>query len=143
MKKLIFGSIFFLLFSIGALAQIEFIGDVGYEIDLDDREAVLYADKVKNNRSGGTSGTLKLFLFFTESKYTGGYLYGYPVAEYRFTSELEAGEYFYDVERTVDFELPPDGYYYVTMALSEWGGDDYEVVDYVSFDNRVEIDEGY
>jgi len=141
MNKIVFTSIFFLLLSFHSFSQIEFIGDVGYEIDLDDSEATLYADKIKNNRSGGTSGTLKLFLFFTDSKYSGDRLYGYPVAEYRFSSKLEADEYFYDVERTVEFKFPPNGYYYVTMALSEWGGDEYEVVDYVNFDDRVTIDE--
>ena len=141
MNKILLAGIFFLFLSWGVKAQIEFVGDISYSIDLYDEEVTFTVDRIENNRSGGTSGTLKLFLFFTESKYDGGYLYGYPVAEYRFSSTLDADEYFYDFERTVEFKYPPDGYYYVTMALSEWQGDDYEVVDYVNFNDKVEIDQ--
>ena len=93
-----------------------------------------YADRVENNRSGGHSGTLFLSIWLTATPYSGGTIVGYEY-EYQL-GELFAGQYFYDITSgSIPFN-PPDGHYYVTMTVSEYGNG---IVDWGNFDNRITI----
>ncbi len=117
---------------------IGFDGNVGYKVDFEDETVTFEIDRIENNNDGGHSGTLVLKLYFSEEYYSGDDLSAYAGASYRLTDVLEGGEYFYDIDRTVDFTCPPDGFYYPIVALLEWKGDDYYIIDYSTFD-RIEI----
>lgn len=117
---------------------IGFDGNVGYEIDFADETLTFQVDRIENNNDGGRSGTLVLKLYFSEEYYSGDDLSAYPAGSYRLTDVLAGGEYFYDIDRTVEFTCPPDGYYYPVIALLEWKGDDYYIIDYSTYE-QVEI----
>lgn len=123
-------------------------GSSGTSLDLDcfcgyeysDTSLTLFAARVENNRGSGSSGTLRLKLWATEEPYTGGTIRGYILGEYTFTSVLNARSYFEDIERSVAFRRPPDGFYYVTLTLTEYDGQDY-IMDYETFPTRLKIGE--
>ena len=93
------------------------------------------AEAVRNNQGGGTSGTLTLELWATNSPYTGGRLSGYVLGEGRL-GELGAGRYYASPSFTRQLNLPPPGTYYVTMILTEYQGREV-IVDYMAFDRTV------
>ncbi|HEX2834678.1 MAG TPA: hypothetical protein VHW00_16825 [Thermoanaerobaculia bacterium] len=83
----------------------------------------LTADKVANNRSSGTSGTLRLSLWATTYKPVYGSTLTYRLGYYQFTQPLPAGYYFGPVDRTVAYGGdPPPGTYYITMTVDEYDG---------------------
>jgi hypothetical protein len=101
----------------------------------------LKADRVANNRSGGVSGTLRLYLWATPSRPVfGSTLSGYVLGYYQFSTTLQAGFYFGNVDRTVTYTQPPNGTYFVTMALEEFAASgNYEYHDLVIFSSTITI----
>lgn len=79
---------------------------------------IFEADSVSNNRSGGTSGTLKLKVLATATRYAGVSTSGYILAEATL-GELRGGHYWEDLSYTRSLDAPPAGTYYVTMTLTE------------------------
>lgn len=140
--KALFLSITMLLFmSFQVSAQeLEMTGDIGYSIDLESGTANITVDKISNHNDGGSSGSLKLILFYSSDRYYEGTANGYVVAEYQLSDVLNGGEYFYDVDRNVSFTAPPDGDYYVMLFLTEWDGSQYLIVDNMNFDDKVHIE---
>jgi hypothetical protein len=80
------------------------------------------ADKLANNRSSGTSGTLRLTIWATlyQPSY-GANISGYRLGYYQFSSTLQAGYYFGSIDQNVPYAgNPPDGTYYITMTAEEY-----------------------
>tara|TARA_Y100001968_G_scaffold333485_1_gene396594 strand:- start:2044 stop:3750 length:1707 start_codon:yes stop_codon:yes gene_type:complete len=103
----------------------------GYQID--GSVLSLSASQVLNGRNGGSSGTLKLKLWASSSRYTGGAISGYILGEVNL-GELDGGHYYSDIERNTTLRKPPDGAYFITMTLTEYNGEDV-IIDYISFDS--------
>ena len=95
----------------------------------------LSADTVRNNRSQGVSGDLKIMLWATTRKYRGGQINGYVVAESRL-GRLRGNNYFPRVSRDASFYAPPMGRYFMTLTLSEYRYGRYEVVDYINYKRK-------
>lgn len=110
----------------------------GYEVD--DSFVTLNASAVRNNRDGGTSGTLRLKLWATDSPYSGGSISGYVMGEARL-GELRGGYEYSNISEEVIFSEPPAGTYWVTMTLSEYDGEDL-TVDYITFDDTETFGSG-
>ncbi|MBN2825711.1 MAG: hypothetical protein JXQ76_10320 [Campylobacterales bacterium] len=92
----------------------------------------LSADYIRNTRNART-GTLKMQLWATRSKYRGGYINGYIVGETTL-DPLYANRYYRNVSRTVYFRQPPAGYYYMTLVLAEYRHNgQYQTMDYVNY----------
>lgn len=70
------------------------------------------------NRDNKTSGTLKLHLYLTTSKYYGGTISGYDMANY-VLGTLKADEYYYDVIFSGTESPLTVGRYYISMVLTE------------------------
>ncbi len=98
--------------------------------------------RIMNNRST-SSGSLKLKLYLTSSKYDGGSISGYAMADYTLKdgSPLEGGHYYYDITFSDTNGFPPYGTYYVTLVLLEYDGDDdtYYIEDYLNFSNLIKV----
>ena len=90
---------------------------------------------IRNNRSGGTSGTLKLKVWATRTLYQGGTISGYLLAEERL-GQLRGGYSYTSLSYTKSWEVPPAGTYYITMTVTEYDGQDF-VMDYVTFDDTA------
>ena len=75
--------------------------------------------KIKHHRPGKT-GSLKLSVWATKEPYNGGTLNGYQLGVVE-KKALEPGYSYTDVKNVAKYTAPPDGSYYVTIVLSEFG----------------------
>jgi hypothetical protein len=92
------------------------------------------AERVRNSRVGGTSGTLQLQLWAT----TTAPIFGQTINAYTlgtFTlGQLSGGTSFTNVDTgLIGFTPPPAGTYYVTMALMEFDGAQFRYQDLFTF----------
>jgi hypothetical protein len=95
------------------------------------------ADQVANNRSSGTSGTLRLELWATTGSPASGSVSGYQLAIDRLGT-LPAGYSFYNINSgTFTYTQPPAGCYYISLFLTEFDGTGYPYTDYVVFPTLV------
>lgn len=93
------------------------------------------AAAVTNNRSGGTSGTLRLKMWATSTPYQGGTISGYLLAS-QTLGQLSGGYQYTSLSYTKSLEVPPAGTYHITMTVTEYDGQDF-TMDYVTFDDTA------
>jgi hypothetical protein len=93
----------------------------------------LQVDRVSNNSSSATSGSLRLQLWATASPYAGGTISGYILGSYQFSQVLAPNQYYSSVTQTVTFTAPPDGTYYTTMTLEEYTASGWVIQDHVTY----------
>lgn len=119
----------------GVEADLSLGGSVSYRIL--GRSVSLNAGQVINS-GDGTSGTLRLRLWATRSRYAGGSMFGYPVAT-RTLGVLDGGYNFNAVRGNVRYVKPRRGAYFMTLALEEYTADGYVIVDYRNFNSRLRV----
>ena len=92
------------------------------------------AERVRNNRSSGVSGTLQLQLWATSTPPVFGQtIFSYTLGVYTLGT-LQGGQLFTNVNSgTIPFFPPPPGTYYITMALMEYDGSQYTYQDFFTF----------
>ncbi|WP_414543805.1 hypothetical protein [Nostoc sp. CCY0012] len=114
-------------------------GNVSYEII--DPHVEITVDKLINNRNSGTSKTLRLIFWATESPFDGKEIdKGHIFAETRF-DPLKGGWNYYDIKHTVTYCRPPRGKYYVLVTLNEDNENGkWPIYDWVYFDNKLYCD---
>jgi hypothetical protein len=120
-------------------SNVQFVGNVTYSFV--GNVATLTANQVQNFDQFGYSGTLHLELWAFPTPYSGSLQFGFKMAQYSL-GQLTAGFYLYNINSgPILFVPPPDGTWYVTLALTEFtaGPTDngYTVRDYVNFANTV------
>jgi len=98
-------------------------------------QITLSADRVKSYKGGGKTGTLKMMLWASNRKYRGGNIRGYVVGESKL-GQLIGNNYYSNLSRTVRFNPPPRGRYYMTLTLSEYQNGRYKIVDFVSYKRK-------
>jgi hypothetical protein len=96
----------------------------------------LAVNRISNNSSSRTTGTLQLrLLASTDSPALGQSVYAYTLSQYTSFNPLQPNFYYYDITRSSAFVPPPDGTYYIFLALYEYdtvncgAGDNFCVVD--------------
>jgi hypothetical protein len=110
--------------------RIDMSGAVGF--DRYGSTVTLSASKIQNY-GGSTSGTLALQLWATSMPYYGqSMLYGHKLAEASLGA-LWGGYYLSNINRTVAFYEPPQGYYNTVLVVGEWDGSRYLIVDWYNF----------
>lgn len=118
---------------------IKLSGNWSYSMDFSEQTTHITGAKIINNESS-TSGTVKISLYLTDTKYAGGSINGYALANYKF-DQLEGGYYYHDVDKQLNFDAsPPSGNYYVTLLLLEYTNDGFIIRDYLSFDDLLAFD---
>ena len=112
--------------------RIDMSGAVGF--DRYGSSVTLSASRIQNYASQGSlSGTLVLQLWATSMPYYGqGVLNGYKLAEANLGT-LWGGYYLSNINRTVAFYEPPQGYYNTVLVVGEWDGSRYLIVDWCNF----------
>lgn len=128
----------------GQSRGIDLVCPCSYSIQED--SATFSALRVDFEGSGHT-GTLKIRLWATTTRYAGGDISGYELVEAELgylSTELGANESFVSPSFTQSYDTPPAGTYYITLLLTEYGeGEDY-IVDYVTFDSPATFsDDGF
>ena len=98
------------------------------------------ADRVRNSRTSGVSGTLRLELWATTTRpFFGQVISAYTLGTYTL-GVLPAGTSFTNIDSgSVAFTAPPAGTYYITMALTEFDGSGYPYQDFFTFSNLQTI----
>ena len=100
------------------------------------------AEKIRNDSTVFTSGTLRLRLFLTTAPISGAFSY-WTIGEQSLNVLLP--EYAYNnVDVTVPLTTPPDGIYYVHLGIFEYeascgNATGYCSDDYFTFSNRVQV----
>lgn len=87
-------------------------------------------DGQPRSRSGG----LVLQLWACDNPPSGG-IKGYLLAQ-KYIGTLPGRYQFTNVSVTAPYKQPPDGTYYMVLALAEWSGSEYLVVDHTTFDGQ-------
>lgn len=96
----------------------------------------LKVDKVVNN-GAGTTGSLRLRLWATDTVYGGGTIRGYVLGAYQFSRQLGPYQYFYGINQQVPFSRPADGVYHTTLTLEEYTSAGWVIRDYVDFNTTT------
>jgi hypothetical protein len=89
--------------------------------------------KVSNSRSSGSlSGTLRVRVWATKNRYTGGTINGYVLGT-RSLDQLKGGYYLSSISGDVTYTSPPAGDYYTTLTLEEYTNSGWVIQDYLNF----------
>ena len=114
--------------------DVRLVGTVSFDHQGNNSYVHMHVDQVRNYAVGGMSGTLKLQLWATTTRYSGGTITGYVFGEYTLGT-LQGGQYFLNVDVNVPFTSPPAGTYWITMTLDEYQPP-FVIVSYLTFDNQ-------
>lgn len=135
-------AIFVLMFGalISTNAQsIDMSGTVSYQV-ISPSIVNLKVQKIQNNRLfGSISGTLVLQGWASRSKYTGGTIVGYKLAQVTL-GQLKGGYYWSNIYENINFTLPPaheKGKFHITMVLAEYTPTGFITVDYASMGSEI------
>ena len=89
--------------------------------------------KVLNNQKNTTTGTLRLRIWAKKTLYNNS-SHGYVLATYRLDS-LKPKHMINSISKIMKIKRPPNGWYYISFSLEEWGGECWYDVDYADILN--------
>lgn len=115
---------------------LELDGTVTYNYNYNGNSGTLEmtAEQVKNTRPSGVSGTLQLRLWATTSAPIFGQTINAFVLGAYTLGQLNGGSSFFNVDTgIIGFTPPPPGTYFITMALMEYDGSQYNYQDFIVF----------
>ena len=139
--QLMVGVSFLLVASQSMAGSADIEGNVS--ADVSGNRVTIAIDRIKNNTSNTTTGTLYVTIRLTTGSNPHGR--GYNVARHRITGSsngrLGPGQSFSNIRWTLDFSPPPPGTYYVHLYTSEYPNLD-TTLDVVTFDGRLTIGGG-
>ena len=129
----------------GGASGLSLDGTVAY-IPMAGNQIRVDVGQVRNNATGGTSGSLMIKLWASPSSYSGigSCCNGYLLAEFSLNNGigLNGGYYLANVSRTLPYTPPPTGTYRVVMVLLEYTSSGYVIVDYHNFTDPLEVGGG-
>ena len=111
--------------------KIELTGKWSYSMNYDNKKINLKGAKIENNNSY-ISGPITIKVRATKDEYTGGTINGYVLCEVTF-NPLESGYYYYDIDKNLTLNMPPDGNYYLCVYAFHDG----YITDYLNFPGTV------
>jgi len=112
--------------------SVQFEGPYRWQTYPSEGSLEIKSGKIQHNRNGKT-GSLRLSVWATRQPYKGGNIKGW-VLGYARKEALQKGMIYPSSHHFVDYEAPPAGHYYVTIALQEYDGREYRIMDYHTFD---------
>jgi hypothetical protein len=112
-------------------ADISFAGDLTWLSG--DGKVQMFAEEIRNLRSSGRSGSLRVRLFASEGPYTPGEtFYAYPLAT-KSAGRIYAGAQIFFYPGRVKFTPPPSGEWLITYTLEEYDHG-WVIQDYYTFE---------
>jgi hypothetical protein len=100
---------------------------------VEERAAIRISTGQVINSREGSSGSMKIIVWLTPTRYEGGPMNGY-IAGHAELEPLEQGMMYDKIDFLVRYQEPPAGDYFVCFTLSEWDGEGYVIMDHHSFD---------
>lgn len=136
MKKLLMYELVLCIMVIHNLiaGELKLAGNWDYAIDYNQNTINIIGDAIEYAGPERESGVIKLEVYVTNTRYSGGSITGYVLSECEF-NPLEAGYYYDNINKVLDLVPPPTGIYYVALILSEYFYGRYYIVDYLSSDD--------
>ncbi len=118
----------------------EFGPSTGVEFFNGDKSVVLKGGEIRNSSRENATGSLKLQLWATDSRYSGGSIRGTLLASSGQLDGLGPGQYYEDVIRTEEVNRPGTRRsYYITLCLTEYRSGGYVIVDHRTMGSRREL----
>ena len=104
-------------------------GPFRWKVSLEGGTLDIGIGKISHHRAGATGG-LKLTVWATEERFKGGTIKGHAMGSVT-KAPLKSGCVYTDVKNTAKYTPPPDGTFFITITLSEYGSDEtYSIVDF-------------
>ena len=127
-------------YSVGGALDI--VGNVTYTISNTNRTVAMTADRIVNNSTTTTSGSIRLRIIVTTAPITGGFTY-WTLGEISL-NPLSPNFQYSNVSGTVPLAAPPDGIYYIHIGVFEFEGtcgsaSGYCADDIITFNGRVQV----
>lgn len=119
---------------LGPLPLFTMVGPWKWQTDIQAGTINMSVGKISHNRTANT-GTIKLSAWATSSPYRGGSLQGYQLG-FVTKEALKKGYSYPSIQTTTKYTAPPSGHYYVSIILSEYSGDGYKVVAWLTGSER-------
>src|SRR5262249_24938698 len=121
-------------------SNVSFSGNCTWEIN--GSSINIEVGRVDNDDPAGSrSGRLRLRLWATSTRYSGGTINGYVLGVHAL--DPLAGQYYYqNISGYVSYTAPPAGTYYTTITLEEYTGSGYVIRDYLTFDGTSQFGGG-
>jgi len=111
---------------LGPLPLFTMVGPWKWQTHVQDGTIDISVGKISHTRNGNT-GSIKLSVWATKNAYRGGSLEGYQIG-YISKEALKKGYSYPSIQATTRYTPPPPGSYFVSIILSEYSGDSYKVV---------------
>nr|WP_321486265.1 zinc finger-like domain-containing protein [uncultured Draconibacterium sp.] len=127
------------------ISDLKLLETWSYSVDWGNNNIRVKGGKIKNNDEAGSSGTIKIIIFLTTTKYDlESSPNGYIFAEYKF-KPLDAGHQYYNINKTLSIRNKPQngGNYYVTIMLLEYSNEGYVIIDYLNFKGYITVPNTY
>ena len=111
---------------LGPLPLFTMAGPWKWQTHLQEGTIDISVGKISHNRTGST-GSLKISAWATKNAYRGGNLQGYQLGSVS-KEAIKKGYSYPSIQAVTKYTAPPAGDYYVSLVLSEFSGDSYKVV---------------
>jgi hypothetical protein len=96
------------------------------------------ATKVMNLSYTSSTGSLRLQIWATRSRYTGGTISGYVLGR-RNLNPLQPRYYYSNISGSVSYTRPPRGTYYTTITVEEYTSSGWVIRDYINFNGTKQF----
>ncbi len=122
------------------VAAPKFSSSTGYQFSDGKKTVTLKAGTISNSSAENTTGSLKVQLWATNDKYTGGTIRGTLIGDSGKIKGLGPGQYYSDLQRNVKTRLPGEyGNYNLALVLLEYRAEGYVIVDSRNMASRVTL----
>lgn len=91
--------------------------------------------RLDNRSTTWTTGSLRLRVWATRIKYTGGPINGYVMGESRLNS-LRPNYHYASISHAVSYRRPPAGSYYTTLTVEEYSSSRWYIRDFINFRDK-------
>jgi len=121
-------------------SNLKLLDSWSYNVDMANNTIRITGGKIANKNTEGKSGTIKMIIYLTTSKYDSKTNQdGYILAEYKF-KPLEAEHHYENIDKTLLLSnKPSDGDYYASIMILEYTNDDFEIKDYLNFNGYMAV----
>ncbi len=126
---------------------LDLVGNGGFEFFNGPGTVRQYFERLENDSTTWTSGSIRIMLFMTEAPIVPGQGFSYWIVSSQQLSPLPPLNYYSNYDQTVPFTPPPDGIYYIYLGAFEYENNcgstsGYCLDDYYTFSGQVQVSGG-
>ena len=138
-QHLIILSLFSVVFSITAQASLALFGSTAYQVIEDQKQVTISIDRLQSREQGGLSSRIRVQLWATPNQHLGGDVQGSVFGSFELQRKMIGVENFDDLVRTVAYQRPANGVYFVVLTVEEYVGGRFLIREFRTFTNRLTV----